>query len=160
MLKKIALTCALGITCCTSISAFANSNAAWEKICKKDQKTCIMVQNIKKSVTSKNGKKVDIPLLQVQISRHQTPKITFLTQTGVDLRAGLAMQIDQNKQAVIPFIACNRYFCMTSFTLSDQTITSLKSGHAMSVKFAPLGRKPIENKISLTGFTKVYNSIK
>jgi len=81
------------------------------------------------------------------------------TPLGVLLEFGLRLKIDDGEERGAPFRICQQHGCLVREPLSADVISALKKGNRASVTVAAEGAGPIEIGISLTGFTKAFDSL-
>ena len=83
----------------------------------------------------------------------------IITPLGVLLEFGLRLKIDGGEERGAPFRICQQHGCLVREPLSVDVISALKKGNRASVTVAAEGAGPIEIGISLTGFTKAFDSL-
>ena len=83
----------------------------------------------------------------------------IITPLGVLLEFGLRLSIDGGEERGAPFRICQQHGCLVREPLSADVIANLKKGNAAKVTVAAEGAGPIDIEISLSGFTKAFNSL-
>jgi len=83
----------------------------------------------------------------------------IITPLGVLLEFGLRLKIDGGEERGAPFRICQKHGCLVREPLSSDVITNLKKGNAALVTVAAEGAGPIDIEISLSGFTKAFDSL-
>lgn len=83
----------------------------------------------------------------------------IITPLGVLLEFGLRLKIDEGEERGAPFRICQQHGCLVREPLSTEVISSLKRGNTAKVTVAAEGAGPIDIDISLTGFTKAFDSL-
>ena len=83
----------------------------------------------------------------------------IITPLGVLLEFGLRLKIDDGEERGAPFRICQQHGCLVREPLSTDVIASLKRGNNALVTVAAEGAGPIDINISLSGFTKAFDSL-
>lgn len=83
----------------------------------------------------------------------------IITPLGVLLEFGLRLKIDDGEERGAPFRICQKHGCLVREPLSDDVVKKLKAGNKATVTVAAEGAGPIDIEISLSGFTKGYDSL-
>ena len=159
------------ITFALSAPAWPQASSAstpWTKICKdeKNAASCSMVQQqfLMKTVDGKEqkaGRVLQITIVYTQVAKKRVPVISLQLPLGVDLRSGVVVKIDKGKEFNIPYLQCRSFGCDVSIGINTQLLARLKKGSDMVVGFVAWGSaKTSLMKVSLKGFTKVYNQLK
>ena len=139
------------------------THGSWEVHCAKEKPDACYMGQIG---NGGNGQ----PLVSVRIQK--TPNLTgpegqpieaviqIQAPLGVLLTAGVSMQIDAAKPGLAPYKFCTPQNCVVEEPVSAELIGRMKKGASakMSVISALNGEKG-EATISLSGFTKAYNSL-
>ncbi len=76
---------------------------------------------------------------------------------GVTLPYGLRMQIDNGRELVLPYIACDSQMCNVRSTVNESFVTSLKRGAILKLKAKNARGTDVTIEIDLKGFTAVYD---
>ena len=127
----------------------------WFKVCTKqeDNDVCI-VQNL---LTANNGQLITaVGLITVQGKVNR--KIMQVSVPSARLiPPGIQMQIDGGKGVKLDYAICMPDKCVAEVPLSDATIASLKKGSEVVFTSANFQRAPNPIKMSLEGFTGVFD---
>lgn len=155
-------------------AGFGTAQAAdpvlWQKKCVDDDnsKTCHISQEVLLAKKNEQGKEqIAGRLLTLSVfyrvdptSNENQPFLNIRVPLNVDLRLGTALQIDDGKEHVLPFLRCTKIGCETLVRLEPEVLQSLKAGLAMKVGYQPFGtKKPLVIQASLKGFTKAFNGL-
>ena len=87
---------------------------------------------------------------------------SFFVPLGVLLEPGLSLQVDSAEPLTAPFLACQPSACIVRVQLNEQLVDSFRRGARARFGFSVLQNDqavPIEATISLSGFTRAYNSL-
>lgn len=127
----------------------------WFKVCTKqeDNDVCI-VQNL---LTANNGQMITaVGLISVQGKVNR--KILQVSVPSARLiPPGIQMQIDGGKAAKLDYAICMPDKCVAEVPLSDGMLASLKKGGEVVFTSVNFQRAPNPIKITLEGFTGVYD---
>ncbi|OJF91077.1 invasion associated locus B family protein [Pararhizobium antarcticum] len=127
----------------------------WFKVCTKqeDNDVCI-VQNL---LTANNGQLITaVGLITVQGKVNR--KIMQVSVPSARLiPPGIQMQIDGGKGVKLDYAICMPDKCVAEVPLSDATIANLKKGSEVVFTSANFQRAPNPIKMSLEGFTGVFD---
>ena len=85
--------------------------------------------------------------------------IRITTPLGTLLREGLKLQIDSGKAQTGIYNICIPSGCIISEPMTNQFVTQLKKGAVAKLSFNLLQQGAVNVNISLTGFTKAYDSL-
>ncbi len=127
----------------------------WFKECKKegDNDICF-IQNIVRANSGQLVTAVGIITVQGKINR----KILQVTVPPARLiPPGILMQINGSKGQKLDYAVCMSDKCIAEMALTDATIASLKKGSDLVVTSVNFQRTPNPIKISLSGFTGVFD---
>ena len=133
----------------------------WEVRCTPDKSRCTMQQ----AFSSSDGR----PLALMSLARLQgraTPdgvaipaQMEVRVPLGVLLTEGLSIQIDSKKKEVAPYSFCTQGGCRVLTPLPESFIAVLKAGASAKLEFKSIDGKTQTATISLTGFTKAFNTL-
>lgn len=85
----------------------------------------------------------------------------LLLPLGLDLRAGIVMQIDEGEEFGSGFLTCVQEGCLVAFPLDNDRLAALRAGNQMKVGFRPFNtNETLVLEISLMGFTRASQSVK
>ncbi len=152
-LKVAALTIlgALSLTASATITD-GRSYGDWKGTCKENVCGVVQVQN------NAQGEPVGRVLLR-RLPQNDNVLVAFITlPLGVNLRAGLAIAIDNKEVGVMPFDFCEPGGCNAAVPLDDKTISKLKAGSNMQVA-AFVGDEQQTLQFSLKGVTDSINNL-
>ncbi len=103
------------------------------------------------------------PLAQVVLMKSPDKKQTAFRVTvplGVDLLAGMKVEIDQEQLAVVPFQVCAEMGCMTFLPLENQILDKLRKGNRFRLTFAIAGSQKDEvASFSLRGISEALKNL-
>ncbi|MBU1173974.1 MAG: invasion associated locus B family protein [Alphaproteobacteria bacterium] len=77
--------------------------------------------------------------------------------TGVTLPYGLRLQIDNGRDLILPYIACDSSMCNVRTVVNEAFVSSLKRGAVLKLKAKNARGNDVTIEIDLSGFTSVYN---
>ena len=140
-------------------ASFAQQQAAppkgWFKVCTKqeDNDVCI-VQNL---LTANSGQLITAVGL-ITVTGKTNRKIMQVSVPSARLiPPGVQMQIDGGKGQKLDYAICMPDKCVAEVPLTDQMIASLKKGGELVLTSVNFQRAPNPIKISLEGFTGVFD---
>ncbi len=127
----------------------------WFKACTKQDDVDIC--NVQYMVTAANGQLVTgVSLIELKgkISR----KVFQVTvPTGRLVPPGIGVQVDNNKPQKLDYVICFPDRCVAEVQLSDQVVNSFKRGSEVTLTSVNFQNQPNPVKVSLQGFTGVYD---
>jgi len=110
------------------------------------------------------------PVLEVVIRRLEAPLevgertatavLDVITPLGVVLTEGLSIAIDDGAKEAAPFQICTEQGCLVREPVDDGLIKRLKLGGNATVSVIAANQGEVNAEISLSGFTKAYDSLK
>lgn len=136
------------------------THGAWDVICA-DNGDCSMQQTV-------NGP-AGGPFMLARITRtapRDTPNgkvesvLEILVPLRVALQGGLGIQIDGGKPQRAPFNYCQPSGCVLQTPMPVAMVASMKKGVNAKVDVIMMPKSPVDVQLSLSGFTKAYNSLK
>ncbi|MBD8555732.1 invasion associated locus B family protein [Rhizobium sp. CFBP 8762] len=140
--------------------AFAQAPAGaprqgWFKVCTKqeDNDVCI-VQNL---LTANNGQLVTAVGLITVEGKVNRKIIQVSVPSARLIQTGIQMQINGGKAAKLDYAVCMPDKCVAEAPLTDATIAALKKGNEVVFTSVNFQRAPNPIKISLDGFTGVFD---
>ena len=135
---------------------------AWEVACAPKGDNCAMAQ-----IGSDSS---GTPVLEMVIrklaepleadGRTATAVLDIITPLGVVLTSGLSLQIDGGQSESAPFQICTEQGCLVREPVDDELIGRLKAGGKARVGLVAANQGEVASTLSLSGFTKAYNSMK
>lgn len=125
----------------------------WSVLCNKQAKAeiCQMQQ-----VMMINQNNRQVRMLQTTLTQTPDKKVVMelLFPLGVDLRAGIAMQVDDQPEIRAGFVTCLEAGCIAVVEMNEELMQQFKKGNKAKVGFRGLGQK--DNavlELSLKGFS-------
>ena len=135
------------------------THGAWEIRCIEGTATCAMTQ-VGKTDDGKRAILVTIQRITGAKTKDGKPipaAMTVQTPLGILLPYGLRLKIDQDKVVPLPLARCIPAGCVSQAPMLDEAVGRMKKG-AKAV-YGYLLQKEILVNISLSGFTKAYESL-
>jgi invasion protein IalB len=134
----------------------------WDVACDPNGANCAMAQ-IGNDSTGTPVLEVVIRKLAAPLEvgeRTATAVLDVITPLGVVLTEGLSITIDNGPKESAPFQICTEQGCLVREPVDDDLIKRLKLGGSASVSVIAANQGEVKAKLSLSGFTKAYNSLK
>lgn len=110
------------------------------------------------------------PILEMVVRKLEAPLeadgrtaiavVDFITPLGVVLTSGLELKIDSGNGEAAPFQICTEQGCLVREPVDQGLIDRLKKGNAATVSVVAANQGDVTANISLSGFTKAYNSLR
>ena len=110
------------------------------------------------------------PILEMVVRKLEAPLeadgrtaiavVDFITPLGVVLTSGLELKIDGGQGEAAPFQICTEQGCLVREPVDQGLIDRLKKGNGATVMVVAANQGEVNAKISLSGFTKAYNSLR
>lgn len=110
------------------------------------------------------------PILEMVVRKLEAPLeadgrtaiavVDFITPLGVVLTSGLELKIDGGQGEAAPFQICTEQGCLVREPVDQGLIDRLKKGSNASILVIAANQGEVNANISLSGFTKAYNSLK
>ncbi len=135
---------------------------AWEKVCTTASPVeCLMIQT---GDAPEGG-----TALMFQLRKFAQPEVVgegqsfvavadIIMPLGVVLIRGVGFEIDASGENRLPFQVCTAQGCVVQLPFNDQLVAAAKAGNTIKITMdSPKGPVPIT--ISLSGFTKAFNSL-
>ena len=94
------------------------------------------------------------------IPESQKPLLRLTTPLGTLLPEGMAIKVDEGEESRLPYLFCNTVGCHIEVGVTEKFLTAIKKGNKLNVKFLDLGGRSFQVPVSLSGFTKAYDSLK
>lgn len=139
----------------------AVTNGAWQVSCVEDA-DCAMAQIGK----DKDG----TPILEMVVRKLPAPLeadgrtaiavVDFITPLGVVLTSGLEVKIDTAPGEAAPFQICTEQGCLVREPVDQSLIDRFKKGSNANVSVVAANQGDVTAIISLSGFTKSFDSLK
>ena len=144
--------------------AGASEDDKWKIVCKtkNDPQSCHIEQRLflNKSIDGADKNVGQILSVSVFYTGTETrrPFIVMQLPLGVDLQAGMVLQIDQSPEMKAPFSKCTKAGCEVQSLLTDELLADLKKGDKLKVGFRPFGiSRTMVVKADLIGFTRAFS---
>jgi len=128
---------------CTSLSRDAPPECAMEET----------------AVLTKTGQLVILVNLRIT-SDTRTPIVLVQLPLGLNLPAGVKLQVDEGKTADMQIQTCENRGCYASMPVPSELLAALKSGKQLKVLFQNLGKETITIPMPLADFAAAYDKIK
>lgn len=108
------------------------------------------------------GEEGDSKLLEANLSLVDGQMVMqLLLPLGIDLRPGIAMQIDQGEEFGADVFSCFHEGCIVAFPVDDARLAAMRAGTTFKVGFRPFNSAEVMVlEVSLMGFTNASRSIK
>lgn len=133
----------------------------WEVRCVEGTQNCAMTQ-VGKTGKGENALHVSIERiagLKDEGGRAVPAAITVLTPLGVLIPYGVRLKIDAENIGALPLSVCTPSGCVVQQPMLDEGVNKMKGGNTANFTFAMPRAGEIPVAISLSGFTKAYNSL-
>jgi invasion protein IalB len=111
------------------------------------------------AVLAKTGQLVILVNVRVP-SDTRTPIILVQLPLGLNLPAGIKLQVDDGKTAEMQIQTCENRGCYASMPLPADLLAALKSGKQLKVSFQNLAKETITVPMPLTDFPTAFDKIK
>ncbi len=145
-------------------SSHAADDDKWKVVCKEknDPRSCHIEQRLflNKLIDGTDKNVGQILSVRVFYTGKETrkPFIVMQLPLGVDLQAGMVLQIDQSPEMKAPFSKCTKEGCEVQSLLTEALLTDLKKGNTLKVGFRPFGiTRTMVVKADLVGFTRAFS---
>lgn len=87
--------------------------------------------------------------------------LQLLLPLGLDLRAGIVMQIDEGEEFGSGFLTCVQEGCLVAFPLDETRLAAMRAGRVTKIGFRPFNtNETFVLEMSLMGFTRASQSVK
>lgn len=136
----------------------------WTVICAAEGRPCVMEQ-IGKTAQGEDALSMQIEKLPEPqtVDGQQIEAIgNFLVPLGVLIQAGLRLRVDSGETAASPYFICQQNGCIVRAPLQAGIIDSFRRGARATLTFSALNNgepNDIEVTLSLSGFTRAYNTL-
>ncbi|TVQ72667.1 MAG: invasion associated locus B family protein [Oceanospirillales bacterium] len=85
----------------------------------------------------------------------------LLLPLGIDLRAGIVMQIDDGEEFGAGFLTCVQDGCLVAFPLDATRLAEMRAGNVTKIGFRPFNtNETLVLEMSLMGFTRASQTVK
>jgi len=161
VLKRGLFGCALGAF--VALSSFAGAPAIaqedkspWTKACNTNPNTQKEICFISIELRTNTGQFLSNIAIQ-ETEGEARKKLLVAVPTGVLIQPGVRIQIDDGKPVQGKYSICAPNACYAELAIDDSFITAMKQGGEMIVAPYNQQAKEIVFKMTLVGFTKVYD---
>ncbi len=130
----------------------------WSVHCveKKDDKPgCFMYQNL----FNKENKQLVMRVAIGFLEKKNEPVSMMTLPLGVGLRAGVLIQVDDNKSGQAPYEYCDKVGCRVTMKLGKEAVETMRKGKVMNVSFATVQRQKVAVPVSLKGFNEALDEV-
>lgn len=117
---------------------------------------CAMEQT---AVLTKTGQLIVLVNIRVPSDTH-APVILVQLPLGLNLPAGVKMQVDDGKIIDLQMQTCEARGCYASTSIAPDLLAAMKSGKQLKVSFQNLGKETITIPMQLADFATAYDKIK
>ena len=134
---------------------------SWEVGCPEGEPVCVMAQI--------GNDKSGTPILEMHLRKLPEPQsvqgvtvialVDIITPLGAVLTSGLTMQIDSGDIQKAPFQICTEQGCLVREPLTEEAVNRFKRGNNATLTVVAAQQGELQTVISLSGFTKAYNSL-
>ncbi|TYC53853.1 invasion associated locus B family protein [Rhodobacterales bacterium] len=161
VMKRGLFACAVGAF--VALSSFAGAPAIaqeeespWTKACNTNKNTQKEICFISIELRTNTGQFLSNIAIQ-EVEGEARKKLLVAVPTGVLIQPGLRIQIDDGKPLQAKYSICAPNACYAELAIDDSFINSMKQGGEMRVAPYNQQAKEIVFKMTLIGFTKVYD---
>lgn len=121
----------------------------WTLVCiEATPRACRMVQRLDVQNDQGGGRLLEVTLLRNQ----QGVLIALELPFGLDLRAGVVIQFDENEEIALPFSTCYSSGCQVIALLAPEHLAQFRAGNVMRVGFRGMAQEEtLVAEVSLTG---------
>jgi invasion protein IalB len=136
----------------------------WTVICAPAGRPCVMEQ-IGKTAQGEDALSMQIEKLPEPqtVDGQQIESVgNFLVPLGVLLQAGLRLRVDSGETAASPYFLCQQNGCVVRAPLQPELLDRFRRGARATLTFAALDNgqpRDVEISLSLSGFTRAYNTL-
>ena len=127
----------------------------WYKVCSKQEDNDIC--NVQFQSVAGNGQVVTAVSLAEIKGKINRRVFQVTVPTGRLIPAGIKVQVDDKKEATIPYVYCFPQSCMAEVQLDDNLVALLKSGGKMTITSSNFQNKPNPVEVTLNGFSAAYD---
>jgi invasion protein IalB len=111
------------------------------------------------AVLTKTGQLIVAVSIRVASDTHQPVALVQLP-LGLNLPAGVKLQVDDGKMIDMQIQTCENRGCYSNAPVSPELLATLKSGKQLKVAFQNLNKEVITIPMPLTDFAAAYDKIK
>ncbi|GGE45829.1 hypothetical protein GCM10007276_23840 [Agaricicola taiwanensis] len=130
----------------------------WFKLCGDDQRTKANVCAVQSFALAEAGNVVaEVRILEIKQGKETKRALEALIPVGFLVPPGVNLVIDQNKPVPGRYQVCFPNGCIIEAQINDEFIAGLKKGSDLTVFAANQQGNWVGAKVSLAGFTKVFD---
>lgn len=133
----------------------------WTNVCQiaaNGQKQCSTTQLLSRQL--ENGQNARILQTTVRKLSDTTYLLQFVLPLGVDLRPGIALQVDDKAQRGAQYFACTNNGCIVRMGMDQAFMAELQSGAKARVIYRGVNaQQPAAVDVSLKGITAATNAL-
>ena len=115
---------------------------------------CRALQVVRMTNTGQLSVAVHVP------AETKKPIMLLLLPLGIDLRAGVTLQLGQDEKRAVPLNNCDASGCLAEYAISEAEIGAMAKGQAVTVSVKGPNDQPISVQVPSTGFAAAYAKIK
>jgi invasion protein IalB len=111
------------------------------------------------AVLAKTGQLVVLVNIRVTSDTH-TPVALVQLPLGLNLPAGVRLQVDEGKTAELSIQTCENRGCYANLAVAPDLLAALHTGKQLKVSFQNLAKETMTIPMPLTDFAAAYDKIK
>lgn len=165
MMERIIRSALLGLVGLVPFVAAAESTTQvhgdWTVVCQdaaNGQKQCSATQLLSRQLD--NGQRTRLLQTTVRKLNETSYLLQFVLPLGVDLRPGIALQVDDKQQRGGQYFACTNNGCIVRMGMDQAFMSELQSGKVARVLYrAANADQPAAVNVSLKGITAAAKSL-
>ena len=133
-----------------------SSDTPWVKVCNTDPQSnkeiCVITQELR---TDTGQFLASVAVREISGEARKT--LLLAVPPGMLIQPGLRVQVDEGKQTEAKYSICFPNACYSDLVIDDAFIESMKKGGALGLTTLNQQGKQVPFRLTLTGFTKVYD---
>lgn len=130
-------------------------DSPWVKVCNTDpkanKKICLITQELR---TNTGQFLASVAIREIDGESRRT--LLMAVPPGMLIQPGLRVQVDDGKRAEAKYGICFPNACYAELVIDDAFVDTMKKGGDMIITTLNQQAKPVPLKLTLSGFTKVY----
>ncbi len=130
----------------------------WVGVCAdvEGQEVCEMQQTL--TIENETG---NVPLFRASVHNVENSLVMqLLFPLGLDLRAGMVLQIDEGEEFTSGFLTCVQEGCLAVFPLDSELLAAMRAGNSAKIGFRPFNtNETLVLELSLSGFTAASQTV-
>ena len=130
----------------------------WQSLCviKEETTICEISQTLEVEKDGQSSVAMRITLTK----RADKTLMEVALPLGLDLPAGIVLQVDESNEISVPFATCVAQGCAALVTAEEEFLTELRNGNILKVAFRPFAQtKGVVLNASLRGFTSAMQAL-